>query len=101
MDDTEKFLGLETKDKNREEWSNKYRTVFFGSHEGTEVLDDILRECGYYDTLNPDNPSAVAIHNMAKVILSKMGLVENGSTVEMLKTMYRLSAVQTTKGGEK
>lgn len=101
MDDTEKYLGLAQLGKKQEEWSNKYRRVFFGTHEGVEVLDDILRECGYYNTLNPDSPAVVAIHNVAKVILSKMGLVENGDTVEVLKTMFRLSAVQTTQGGQK
>lgn len=96
MGDTEKFLELE-RGNSEKAMGDTYRRVFFGTHEGVEVLDDILRECRYYDTLPTDNPAVIAMHNVAKVILSKMGLVESGNTVEVLKTMFRLSAVQTIK----
>ncbi len=98
MRSTEDILRLgKTKLGETDEMGNKYRKVFFGSHEGTEVLDDILRLCHYYDTLPTDNPAVIAMHNIAKVIMDKAGLIKGNITVETLRTMFNLSSVETIK----
>lgn len=97
MDELNKMLGLGESEPEDEEMKNKYRRVFFGTHEGVEVLDDILRTCHYYDTLPTDNPAVIAMHNVAKVILNMMDMVRGDTTVEMLKQMNVLSSVRTTR----
>lgn len=50
-----------------EAMQQRYRNVF-GSSEGKLVLGDILAKGHYGETLNPDNPVAIAEYNFALVI---------------------------------
>lgn len=73
-----------------------YRNVFFGTEEGKEVLDDILRELSFFSTNNPEDIAQAALSNAGKVILAKCGIWTDENTRSIIDV---LGTVQ--KGGKK
>lgn len=67
----------------------KYRLTFLTPH-GLDVLDDILRHCSYFSTLDPYDPAAVALANLGKVILANMGVVTDGKTRDYIEALSRV-----------
>lgn len=53
--------------------NDKYRAVFI-NEMGLEVLADILRECHFGETLDPDNKVQVAEYNVGIMIMAKCGV---------------------------
>ena len=67
----------------------KYRSIF-GSPMGREVLADILTECHFGSTLNPDNPAQVAEHNIGVMILAKCGIFGPGTRVNVINALCNI-----------
>ena len=67
-------------EENRERVSMYYYRTFCTTEEGRFVLEDILSELRYWADELKDNDE-VALYNAAKVILKKMGLTDNVSTL--------------------
>ncbi len=67
----------------------KYRQTFLTPH-GMDVLDDILRHCSYFDTLDPYDPAAVALANLGKVIMANMGVISDGTTRDYIEALSRV-----------
>ena len=68
----------------------KYRKVFFNPL-GFEVLADVLAQCHFGCTVNPDDKVQVAEHNVGIMILSRCGVFAPGT---MKDVILALSAVQ-------
>lgn len=49
---------------------DKYRALF-STGLGIDVLDDIMKLCGFGELIEVNNPAMVARHNLAVAILSK------------------------------
>ena len=67
----------------------KYRYTF-GSPMGREVLADILAECHFGSTLNPDNPAQVAEHNIGVMILAKCGIFGPETRVDVINALCNI-----------
>lgn len=81
----------EQSEKGRKELMAKYRLLFLDSSIGIDVLDDILRECSFYASLNPDSPGQIALHNLGKLILNKCGIWNDGNTGDILRNIRSLT----------
>lgn len=57
-----------------------YRNVFLATQDGRNVLTHMLTVLHYFDTLDPDNPEEIALHNYAKVLLKTLGIFEAEDT---------------------
>lgn len=66
----------------------KYRIVF-GTETGKEVLTDILAGMGFFH-LEEISPEALALHNQAKIILQKCGLLNYRKREELLDSWFKL-----------
>jgi len=66
----------------------KYRIVF-GSQTGREVLADILASMGYFQ-LEDVSPEGLVLHNQAKIILQKCGLLNYQQRVDLLEAWFSL-----------
>jgi len=51
----------------------KYRAVF-GTDMGMEVLDDIAKECGFYENL--DTPEDMVLFNFFRSLLENIGIFD-------------------------
>ncbi len=66
----------------------KYRAVFLKYESpGREVLADILKECHFGYTLDPDNKVMVAEHNIGVMILHKCGVFAEGTRLDILRQL--------------
>ncbi len=77
-------------------WEQVYQNTFLRDHETLDVLDDILREASFFSTLAPDDAGQIALHNLCKVILKKMGIWKDDKT----KTIIERLASTTIKKEE-
>lgn len=78
----------------------KYRHVLLGSEMGLEVLGDILLMCGFGCTIDPDNPAAVAEHNVGVVILNNCGIFGTNTLPQVLKAFTAVTPEQNQEEGE-
>lgn len=51
------------------------------------MLADILAECHFGSTLDPENPVQVAEYNVGVMILSKMGTFAEGTLLEVVHVL--------------
>jgi hypothetical protein len=86
------FEADEEKNKLEKEQSNLRRMYqnTFADYEGAKVLDDILRECSFFCTLNPEDAGQVALHNFSKSLLAKIGIWTDANTEGIVKALYTL-----------
>lgn len=63
-----------------------YRAVFLNDL-GREVLDDILRHCSYWSTIDPADEGQVALGNLGKLIMAKLGIVSDENTISILQAL--------------
>ena len=68
-------------------WENVYQNTFLRDYETRECLDDILRECSTFSTLNPNDPGQIALHNLGKLILMKMGVWKDEKTKAIIEKL--------------
>jgi hypothetical protein len=87
--------------KNTEGWELLllYRRVF-GSDEGQQVLQDILEDLKYFDTVESVNDAT--LHNAAKMLLFKCGMIQDFQVGAFIKSLFQLpySPPETDKGKE-
>ena len=57
-----------------EDIGGKYRHIF-SSPMGRDVLSDILTECHFGMTLDPDNKAQIAEFNVGMMVLAKCGIL--------------------------
>ena len=70
--DENQFEALQVKE---EIWVGDKYKYLFSSPMGREVLADILAECHFGTTLNPDNKVQIAEYNVGIMILAKCGIL--------------------------
>lgn len=68
---------------------SKYRHVF-SSSLGREVLADLLGECHFGETLDPDNKVRVAEYNIGVVILAKCGIFGDGTRMDVMNALLNV-----------
>lgn len=76
------FEALQGTDES-EDVGKKYRHLF-SSSLGREVLADILGECHFGSTLDPDNKAQVAEYNVGVLILAKCGVFIHGTKMDVI-----------------
>lgn len=81
-------------EQERKSLAAKYRLVFLANDIGIDVLDDILRECKFFASIDPDLQGQVALHNLGKLILNKCGIWNDRNTGDILRNIRSL-----TEGG--
>jgi len=64
-----------------------YRAVFLTSPSGREVLDDILRHCSYWSTIDPESPAQAALSNLGKLIMARLGIVTEDNTEAIIMAL--------------
>lgn len=69
--------------------AERWRAVF-GSPLGKEVLEEMLIELHFFDTLDPTDMEQVALHNYAKSILYRLGFFQDKNVSSMLDDMFKL-----------
>ena len=69
-----------------DEVSQKYRYIFL-SPVGREVLADILADCHFGCTLDPDNKVQVAEYNVCINILAKCGIFGDGRDIPVINAL--------------
>ena len=68
----------------------KYRHVFLNPM-GQEVLTDILSELRFGCTLDPENTLQVCQHNVAVVLLNKIGILAEGTLHDVVNAFAGIS----------
>lgn len=66
-----------------------YRTLFLDNPTGRLVLDDMLRQLKFFDTLDPENFEEVTLHNYAKTLLAKLSVLTDDTTHEFTQALVR------------
>jgi hypothetical protein len=80
-----------------DELSQKYRHIFL-SPLGLEVLVDILQDCHFGCTLDPDNKVQIAEYNVGITILAKCGVFGPDRDVPVMNAM--INSLQSSKPKE-
>ena len=70
--------------------TDKYRAVF-GTPEGREVLQDILDSCNYFSLEMPGVDNLI-LHNFAKSLLAKCGILTIKKKGYFLQALFSLPA---------
>lgn len=65
----------------------KYRFLFFGNPIGQSVLSNILLDCHFGRTLNPDNIVMVAEYNVGVSILARCGVFAPGTRDQVIRAL--------------
>jgi len=69
----------------------KYRAMFLRSTLGKDVLGDILKECHFGCTLDPDNKVQVSEYNVGIMILNKLGIFSDGTEFDVMNALASVS----------
>jgi len=73
------------------ELTAKYRTVLLERQLGRDVLADILANCHFGCTLDPDNKVQVSEHNVGVTILHQCGIFGKGTMDDVLRALSGVS----------
>ena len=79
-----------------EEVRDKYRAIFL-TPMGMDVLADILTECHFGCTLDPENVVQISEHNVGVLILAKCGIFGNSTKREVVVALSKVTPDK--KGG--
>ena len=82
------------------EMQDKYRAVFLQSPMGLEVLGDILQECHFGCTLDPDNKVEVSEHGVGVLILAKCGVFSPGTLGDVVRALASVTPMPINKEEE-
>jgi len=77
-------------DKGLSELQLKYRAVFM-SEIGREVLSDILMQCHFGVTLDPDNKVQVAEYNVGMVLLERCGIFRHNTRRDVIGALCSIT----------
>ena len=73
----------------------KYRNLFLRSSLGKDVLWDILSECHFGCTLDPDNKVQVSEYNVGVMILNNLGIFSEDTGRDVIKALANVSPKET------
>ena len=68
---------------------SKYRSIFT-SPLGREVLADLLRECHFGSTLDPDNKVQTAEYNVGVMVLAKCGVFGPETKMDVINALLNV-----------
>ena len=71
------------------EKAEKWRTVF-GSPLGKEVLEEMLIELQFFNTIDPTDVEQVALHNYGKSIMYRLGFLQDKNVSSIIDDMFKL-----------
>jgi hypothetical protein len=69
----------------------EYRLLFLRSTLGKDVLGDILKECHFGCTLDPDNKVQVSEYNVGIMILNKLGIFSEDTGNDVITALANVS----------
>lgn len=75
--------------KKEDDIGSKYRHVF-ASPLGREVLADLLMECHFGRTLDPDNKTQVAEYNVCVMVLAKCGVFGPNTKMDVINNLLNI-----------
>ena len=87
MDDFEALQSIEIEE------GSKYRWLF-SSPMGREVLADLLTECHFGITLDPDNKVQVAEYNVGVMILTKCGIFGEKNKMDVINSLCNIIPIK-------
>jgi len=70
-----------------DEITAKYRELFLKSTLGRDVLGDILRQCHFGCTLDPDNLVQVSEYNVGVFILVRCGIFARDTLEDVVRAL--------------